>query len=85
MSTLIKIIVTSILSLSLFSCNFNMGVKGNGNVITKERMVADSFDHIEVCRGLDVYLTQNQTESLSVQADENLQDLIIRNVEGTTL
>ena len=84
MSTLIKIIVTTILSLSLFSCNF-MGVNGNGNVITKERNITSSFDHIEVSRGLDVYLTQSETESLTVQADENLHDIIITKVENNIL
>lgn len=87
MSTLIKIIVTSILSLSLFSCNFNsnMGVKGNGNVITKKRSLEGSFNQIEVSRGLDIYLTQSGVEHLSVQADENLHDLIITEIEGNIL
>ena len=85
MTTLIKIIVTSIFSLSLFSCNFDLGVRGNGNVITKERTLDNNFDHIEVSRGIDVYLTQNETESLTVQADENLQDLIITKVENNIL
>lgn len=84
MSTLIKIIVTTILSLSLFSCNF-MGVNGNGNVISKERSINGNFDHIEVSRGLDVYLTQNETESLTVQADENLHEIIITKVENNIL
>lgn len=85
MSTLIKIIVTSILSLSLFSCNFNIGIEGNGNVVTKERNLNGSYDHIEVSRGLDVYLTQSETESLKVQADENLHDIIITEIEDNTL
>lgn len=85
MSTLIKIIVISILSLFLLSCNFDLGVLGNGNVISKERNIDSTFDHIEVSRGLDVYLTQSETESLTVQADENLHDLIITKIEGNTL
>ncbi|MGC1633500.1 MAG: head GIN domain-containing protein [Gelidibacter sp.] len=85
MSTLIKIIVTSILSLSLVSCSFNLGVKGNGNVLTKERTIDRSFDQIQVSRGLDVYLTQSETESLTVQADENLHDIIITKIEGNVL
>ena len=85
MCTIIKIIVTSILSLSLFSCNFNLGVIGNGNVVTQERTIDSNFDQIEVSRGLDVYLTQSETENLRVQADENLQDLIKTQIEGHTL
>lgn len=83
MSTLVKIIVTSLFSLLLSSCDF--GIKGNGNVVTKERMVEGGFDHIEVSRGLDVYLTQNDHDLISVQADENLHDIITTKLEGTTL
>lgn len=87
MSTLVKIIVISILSLFIFSCNidFNFGVQGNGNVVTKERVIPADFDTIEVSRGLDVYLTQSEFGSLTVQADENLHDLIVTKVEGNTL
>ena len=85
MSALIKIIVTATLSLFLISCNFDMGVEGNGNVITKERILDGSFDQIEVSRGLDVYLTQSQTESLTVQADENLHAIIITKIDGNVL
>ncbi|MEO8774385.1 MAG: head GIN domain-containing protein [Gelidibacter sp.] len=85
MSALIKIIVISILSSLLFSCNFNMGVMGDGNVVTKERNLDHTFDHIEVSRGLDVYLTQSEIISLSVQADKNLHDIIITKIEGNTL
>ena len=85
MSTLIKVIVTAILSLFLSSCNFGLGVMGNGNVITKERTISGHFDQIEVSRGMDVYLAQGQTESVKVQADENLHDIIITKVDGNTL
>ncbi len=85
MSTLIKIIVTTIFSLSLLSCNFNLGISGNGNVVTKERTIDNNFDHIQISRGLDVYLTQSETEGLTVQADENLHDIIITKIEGNIL
>ena len=62
-----------------------MGVNGNGNVTTKERIISSSFDQIEVSRGLDVYLTQSDIESLTVQADENLHDIIITKVENNIL
>lgn len=85
MSTLIKIIVAAILSLFLSSCNFGLGVTGNGNVITKERTISGNFDQIQVSRGLDVYLGQDQTESIKVQADENLHDIIITKIEDNIL
>ena len=84
MTTLIKIIIASLLSLVLFSCNFdinlNSGVRGNGNVTTQERTISKSFTTIKATEGLDVYLTQGNSESITVEADENLQDLIITEV-----
>ena len=84
MTTLIRIVVTSILSLLLFSCNFNMnwnsGVKGNGNVVMETRTVNSSFSKIKASEGLSVYLTQGSSEGITVEADENLQELIITEV-----
>lgn len=89
MSTLAKIIVSTLLSLSLFSCNFdfniNSGVKGNGNVITEERTVSESFNTIKASEGLAVILTQSNTESITVEADENLMDLIVTEIEDGVL
>jgi hypothetical protein len=89
MSTLVKIIVTTLLSLFIFSCNFDanfgLGVKGNGNVITTERTINGSFTEIEISRGLDVHLTQSDSESITVQADENLHDIIITEVKNNVL
>lgn len=84
MTTLIRIVVTSILSLLMFSCNFNMnwngGVKGNGNVVMETRTVNSSFSKIKASEGLSVYLTQGSSEGITVEADENLQELIITEV-----
>ncbi|MFD1615224.1 head GIN domain-containing protein [Gelatiniphilus marinus] len=87
MTTLTKIIVATvlaILSLTLFSCNFdinmNSGVKGNGNVQIVDRTVTESFLAIKATEGLDVYLTQGNSESISVEADENLHELILTEV-----
>ncbi|MGM5470035.1 head GIN domain-containing protein [Flavobacteriaceae bacterium LMO-SS05] len=89
MTTLTKIIVSSLLAILIQSCNLNLnlgtGVTGNGNVVTDERALNDSFDHIEVSRGLDVYLTQSDHERIEVEADENLQDIIITEVKGNVL
>ncbi|NQX86959.1 MAG: DUF2807 domain-containing protein [Flavobacteriaceae bacterium] len=89
MTTLTKFIAAAILSLFLLSCSFNsdfsFGVRGNGNVKTEERSISGYFDSIEISRGLDVYLTQSDHESLKVQADENLHDIITTKVENNTL
>ena len=89
MTTLIKFIVATVLSLTLFSCNFDMnfnsGVRGNGEVVTEDRTINESFSAIKATEGLDVYLTQSDNESVSVEADGNLQGLILTEVEDGVL
>ncbi|WP_338731246.1 head GIN domain-containing protein [Mangrovimonas cancribranchiae] len=86
MSTLTKIIVSSILAIFLSSCVFeNFGVNGNGNVVSKERTLNGTFNEIKVSRGLDVYLTQANSTSIKVQADENLHDIIKTEVKDNVL
>jgi len=89
MTTLTKITIAILMSLLLFSCNFdinlNSGVTGNGNVSTQDRKLPENFNKIEVSRGLDVYLTQSDSQSLKVQADENLHDIIITEIENGVL
>jgi hypothetical protein len=59
-------------------------VRGNGKVITDERKT-DSFNGINVSTGIDVYLRQGEKESISVKADENLQEYILTEVKGGVL
>ena len=89
MKTIKSISILFISVIFLTSCQFNgnfgMGVKGNGNVQKTDRTISEDFKTIEVSRGLDVYLTQSDQVNITVEADENLQDIIITVVEGNTL
>jgi Putative auto-transporter adhesin, head GIN domain len=89
MTTLTKIIVTTLLSLLFFSCNFDInlgpGEVGNGNVVEKTRTINEPYEAIKVSEGLDVYVTQSDEESIVVEADENLQELIIVEVVDNVL
>lgn len=90
MMNLVKFISLTIVSLALSACQFNSfpfgkGVRGNGVVVTEQRSLNESFNSIEVSTGIDLFLTQNDTPSLSVQTDENIQELIITEVENGTL
>lgn len=73
----------------MLSCNFSMnlgpGLDGNRNVVISDRNISENFDNIKVSEGLDLYITQGNTVSLSVEADENLQDIIVTEVENNTL
>jgi len=67
------------------SCTYAFrGIKGNGNVVKQERSVS-SFTGIDVGGAFKVYLTQGEKETLVVEADENLLDIIETEVRGNTL
>jgi len=67
------------------SCSYGFdGIKGNGNVLKQERDIS-SFSGIEVGGAFKVFLTQGDKESLVVEADENLMDVIDTEVRGNTL
>ena len=89
MTTLIKYLVATILSFLLFSCNFDMnfvtGVKGNGNVTIENRTLNQPFNAIQTNQGLDVYITQGNEESILIEADENLHELIRTEVTDNEL
>ena len=89
MTTLTRIIVISIISILMLSCNFSMnfgkGIDGNGNVVSTERTISSEFDEIKVSQGLDLYITQSNDVTLTVEADENLHDLIMTEVTDGVL
>ena len=89
MSTLVKFIVSGIVGLLMLSCNLSMnlgpGVDGNRNVVTDNRDISNDFNAIKVSEGLDLFITQSEEVSLSVEADENLQDIIMTEVENNLL
>lgn len=86
---LTKIIVAVLMFSTLFSCNFdinlNSGVKGNGNIVEENRGINESFNAIKASEGLDVYLTQSDNENITIEADENLHELIITEVVNGVL
>ena len=87
MNTLVKIIISTIFGISLSSCQFSFrpGISGNGIIETQERTLNSDFNAIDVNRGLDVYITQGDENSITIQADENLIDLITTEIENGVL
>lgn len=59
-------------------------VRGSGNVIVEERDVS-GFDEIQISGVGRVIVTQADSESLTVETDDNLLDYIETEVEGNTL
>ena len=65
------------------SCGLDMfnGVVGNRNIVTIERTIKADFTGIKVSTGIDLFIRQGSTNAITVEADENLHDLIITKVK----
>ena len=61
------------------------GIKGNGAIITEDRTLNANFDAIKVQQGINVYLTQDSDAELTIEADENIMDLLITEVRDGEL
>jgi hypothetical protein len=70
-------------ALGLSACSWD-GVDGNGHRVEKERDV-DAFTRVRSDCDLDVELTQNDTQSVLVSIDSNLQHLVHTYVEDEVL
>lgn len=80
MATLARITIAFLLTLFLSSCMFDMnfgnGKKGNGIVTEDKREVTEEFSVVSASEGLDVYVTQADEFDITVEADENIIELI---------
>lgn len=81
----------AIVAISFTACDFDFddfeggsGIVGDGNVVKKDREIG-SFSKISAATGLDVYVTMGSSESLSIEADENIHEKIMTEIEGNTL
>ncbi|MBS9464191.1 DUF2807 domain-containing protein [Flagellimonas sp. 389] len=89
MTTLAKIAIALLVSIFATSCNFDInfgdGKKGNGEVVEESRNVSEDFTIISASEGLDVFVTQDQEFKISVEADENIIDLIATDIKDGKL
>lgn len=80
-----KIVALLLLVLATSSSCMLNGLTGNGNVQTQNRAITQEFKAISVSQGIDVYLTTNESNSVKVEADDNIIDLIKTEVENGEL
>ena len=83
----LRSLTVAIIILAVTSCvngQFWKSVEGHGHVVSKERKT-DSFTGLKVSSGIDVYLKQGDNETVTVEADENLQEYILTEVRGGVL
>ncbi|WP_298999291.1 head GIN domain-containing protein [Flagellimonas sp. S174] len=89
MTTLAKIAIAVLMALLASSCNFDInfgnGKKGNGVVVEESRTVSEDFTVVAAAEGLDVFVTQDKDFSISIEADENIIDLIATDIRDGKL
>ncbi|MCW5516967.1 head GIN domain-containing protein [Muriicola sp. Z0-33] len=80
MTTLARITIALIMAIILSSCafdiNFGDGKKGNGVIAEDRREVTEEFTVVKASEGIDVYVTQADEFEITIEADENIIDLI---------
>lgn len=87
MKTTKKLLSILFLATLFSACDGNMfnRVNGNGNVITADRSTSENFTKVRVSTGLDLYLSQGSKNKIVVEADENLHDIIMTEVNDGEL
>ncbi|MBF6607576.1 MAG: DUF2807 domain-containing protein [Flavobacterium sp.] len=87
--TFTKAVIAFVLAVVFSSCNFSAnfgnGVKGSGNITTITRAVTADFKSIEVRNGINVIVSQSDSEAISVTADDNLIPLIRTEIQDGVL
>ena len=73
--------------MALSSCvisGWDQGISGNGRVVEETRDLSE-FTGVQISSGIDVYLSQGDQFEVVVEADENLQEVIVTRIEGRML
>lgn len=78
------LMIVALLSVAQTASSCWPGIKGNGNVVKSTRDLS-GFDAISVSTGIELYITQDSVEKVIVEADENLQEVIITEVRNGEL
>ncbi|MCK4881084.1 MAG: DUF2807 domain-containing protein [Bacteroidales bacterium] len=73
--------------LTLSSClidGWNQGISGNGKVV-KETRDLSGFTGVHISSGIDVWLSEGNSFEVTVEADENLLEVILTEMNGKFL
>ncbi|MEE9407965.1 MAG: head GIN domain-containing protein [Polaribacter sp.] len=86
-NSITKIIAVLFVATIFTSCGVDMfnRINGNRNVVTQDRKTSENFTGIKVSTGIDLYITQGSKNQITVEADENLHDIIMTEVEDGVL
>lgn len=79
--------LTMAIMMALSSCvisGWDQGISGNGDVETETRDLS-GFTGVQISSGLDVWLSEGDSFEVTVEADENLHDVILTEINGDLL
>jgi hypothetical protein len=79
----LRVVTAMLLALALAGCRISV-TRGSGKMATETREVS-GFNAVELSWLGDLAITQGPTESLTIEADDNILPLITSKVEGGTL
>ena len=91
MRTLVKItvLITTylVLLITTTSCFVDgmTGIRGSRVVVSEDRNINSDFESIKVEQGINLYLTQGNSTEISVEADDNIMDLLMTEVNNNEL
>lgn len=90
MTTLARIAIALVMALFMTSCMFDIGdfgtgIKGNGDIVTEDREITDEFTEVSATEGLHVFVTQADNFEITVEADENVIDLVGTDIKNGKL
>jgi hypothetical protein len=84
-----KAISIALLAILVTSCqqtiSFGNGIKGSGNVVTQNRNITEKFTGIDAGSGIEVEITQANTPSILVEADDNIIEYITTEIQNGIL
>ncbi|HBF89278.1 MAG TPA: hypothetical protein DDX39_11615 [Bacteroidales bacterium] len=81
--------LTSLLAIILFlaSCisPFNYRINGNGNIVSQERIIDESYYSIELEDDYEVYIKEGANNVITIETDENLHDFVQTKIKNGKL
>lgn len=78
------LLAAGIILIMASSCIRFTGTVGSGNVISEERKV-EGFNRISVSAGINLFIKQDSSETLKIEAEDNLMPIIITEVKNGRL
>ena len=77
-------IIIPLIAFMLIGCSSGTGYWGSGHVVSETRHVS-GFDSVFLMTSGDLSIEQGDTESLTIEADDNLLKYLTSDIEGNTL